>query len=59
MKLFRKKDKEDYAKNINSVFTNTFNESIMPADPFYKDVRDEISSIIKRPNRSSLTPQPQ
>lgn len=32
MRLFRLKDKNAYSKNINSVFTNTFTKSIMPAD---------------------------
>lgn len=58
MKLFRKKDKTDYSKCINSVFTNTFTESIMPKDPYYTDVREEIGNIIKRPYRSSITPPP-
>lgn len=39
MKLFRRKDKKDYAKCIHSVFTDTFTNSFMPKDPNYNDLK--------------------
>jgi hypothetical protein len=58
MRLFRAKDKKDYARNIKSVFTNSFTDSILPKEPHNKDVKELIAKIIKQPHRNTITPQP-
>lgn len=59
MRLFRNKDKKDYARNIRSVFTNSFTDSILPKEPHNKDVRELINEIVKQPYRHAITPQPE
>jgi hypothetical protein len=58
MKLFRNKDRKDYAKNIHSVFTNSFTDSLLPKGPEDREVREIISGIIRQPLHNALTPQP-
>lgn len=58
MRLFRTKDKKDYVRNIKSVFTNSFTDSILPKEPHNKDVKELITKIIKQPYRGTITPQP-
>ena len=59
MRLFRTKDKKEYARKIQSVFTNSFMDSILPKEPHNEDVKELITNIIKKPYRNSITPQPQ
>lgn len=59
MRLFRNKDKKDYARNIHSVFTNSFTDSILPKEFHNRDVRDLITEIVKQPYRHAITPQPE
>lgn len=59
MRLFRNRDRKDYAKNITSVFTSSFTDSLLPKDPQDSEARELIAGIIRRPARSSITPQPE
>lgn len=47
MRLFRLKDKNQYANNIKSIFTNTFRKSIMPEASIDEEVKEQIEDIIK------------
>lgn len=47
MKLFRLKDKNHYANNIKSIFTNTFRESLIPEESPDEGVRGQIEEIVK------------
>lgn len=47
MKLFRKKDKTDYLSKINSIFTQSFTDSLLPTGTENYDLRDKIISIVK------------
>lgn len=51
MKLFRRKDRNDYAKSIRSVFTSSFTESLMPKSPDHRDIREKIEQIVKQTHR--------
>ena len=45
MRLFRRKDKNHYLKNIQTVFTDTFTKSLLPGHS--QDISLQMEDIIK------------